>query len=441
MSQARNATVTSETRKQIDRLHSLGWYHSIELPGGEVIPGLQSIELLKTRLSQFPVPADLRGKRVLDVGAWDGWFSFEMERRGAEVVALDATRNPKLILARDLLGSKIEYVNADISRISAKELGHFDIVLFLGVLYHLKHPLLALENVCEMTDELACLESYVIDDGSDLSAPPILEFYEGTELRGQFDNWCGPNTSCLLAMARAAGFASVKLESVMEQRAHVTCLRKWPNPPGTDPAPALLCVENSVSKDHTFSTTADDYISLWFRSTSSDPVFVEVGPYAARPVEITSVGTEGWLATCKLPPGLKPQWHDIRVRVAGSGFSNAIRIPVDLSVEQRRRGEPVPLSTQIQIILVTDGRSWERWKVKTGADSCLSIWAKGISNDAQVSVRLEWANLSAIYVSEPDNNGARQINAMLPSGITLGKTRLCLACDGVACEPVEIELV
>ncbi len=441
MSQARNASITSETRKQIDQLHSLGWYHSIELPGGEVIQGLQSIELLKTRLAQFPVPADLRGKRVLDIGAWDGWFSFEMERRGAEVVALDVTRNPKLLLARDLLGSKIEYVNADISRISAKELGHFDIVLFMGVLYHLKHPLLALENVCEMTDELACLESYVIDDGRDLSAPPILEFYEGTELRGQFDNWCGPNTSCLLAMARAAGFASVRLESVMEQRAHVTCLRKWPGEPGREASPALLCVENSVSRDHAFSTAADDYISLWFRGAASDAVCVEVGPYAARPVEITAVGTGGWLATCKLPPGLKAQWHDVRVRVANSAFSNAIRIPVDLSLEQRRQGEAVPLSAQIQIILVTDGKTWDRWKVKTGADSCLSIWARGISEEAQISVRVEWANLSAIYVSAPDNEGTRQINAMLPSGMPPGKTTLRLICNGAASEPVEIELV
>jgi tRNA (mo5U34)-methyltransferase len=441
MSQARNAAITSETRKQIDQLHTLGWYHSIELPGGEVIQGLQSIELLKTRLSQFPVPADLRGKRVLDIGAWDGWFSFEMERRGAQVVALDATRNPKLLLARDLLNSKIEYVNADISRISAKELGHFDIVLFLGVLYHLKHPLLALENICEMTDELACVESYVIDDGRDLTAPPILEFYEGTELRGQFDNWCGPNTSCLLAMARAAGFASVKLESVMEQRAHVTCLRKWPSEPGVDAGPALLCVENSVSKDHSFRTASDDYISLWFRSASSDPVYVEVGPYAARPVEITAVGADGWLATCKLPPGLKPEWHDIRVRVANSRFSNAIRIPVDLSMDERKRGESVPLSAQIRIILVTDGKTWDRWKVKTGADGCLSLWAKGIPGEARISLCLEMANLSAVFVSEPDGDGARQINAILPSGIPPGKTTLSLICDGAASDAVPIELV
>jgi tRNA (mo5U34)-methyltransferase len=48
-----------------------------------VIPGFQSIEQLRRRISQFPIPENLTGKRVLDIGAWDGWFSFEMERRGA----------------------------------------------------------------------------------------------------------------------------------------------------------------------------------------------------------------------------------------------------------------------------------------------------------------------------------------------------------------------
>ncbi len=370
-----------------------------------------------------------------------------MERRGAQVVALDSTRNPKLLLARDLLDSKIEYTVADISRVSSKDLGRFDIVLFMGVLYHLKHPLLALENVCEMTDDLACIESYVIDDGRDLRAPPVMEFYESRELRGQFDNWCGPNTSCLLAMARAAGFASAKLDSVTEQRAHVTCLRKWRHEPGTDPAPTLLCLENSVSRDHSFSTASDDYMSLWFRSAepelSCDNVYVEAGPYAARPVDLTAINAEGWLATCKLPPGLQPQWHDIRVRVANSRFSNAIRIPVDLSMDQRRLAGPMPRSSALKVELITDGKSWDRWKVKTGAGSCLSIWARGIPDEAdagQIGVRLDPANLAAVFLSTAAPGGLKQINAMLPTGIPPGRTSVTLICNGTASDQVEIEL-
>ena len=335
MTQARNEAVTRETRKQIADLDSLGWYHTIELPGGRALRGLQSVDLLRKRLSRFPIGGDLRGMRVLDVGAWDGWFSFEMERRGAQVVALDLVHNPKLMLARDPLKSKVEYVVADICKASSADLGKFDIVLFLGVLYHLKHPLLALEKVCDLTTGFACVESYVTDTGEDLSAPPMLEFYEGTELRGQFDNWVGPNTPCLLAMARAAGFAVVELEGVFEQRAHVTCHRKWQEAHGStagpSPAPTLICLENAVSRDHAFSTSSDDYVSLWFKANEldlcPDNVRVEIGSYAARPVQVNSTGGDGGIAICKLPPGLTRGKHQVRMRTAGSAFSNAGSIP------------------------------------------------------------------------------------------------------------------
>ena len=88
-----------------------------------------------------------------------------------------------------------------------------------------------------MTTDTAYVESYVIDDGTDLNATPVLEFYERTELRGQFDNWVGPNVTCLMAMARTAGFAEVQFESVLSNRAHVTCRRKWSTAPGTRRSP------------------------------------------------------------------------------------------------------------------------------------------------------------------------------------------------------------
>ena len=87
MSEARNPHFIEENRRQVERLSKLGWYHSIELPDGHVIEGHQSLDQLRRRLAKFPIPADLSGKRVLDIGAWDGWFSFEMERRGAQVLA------------------------------------------------------------------------------------------------------------------------------------------------------------------------------------------------------------------------------------------------------------------------------------------------------------------------------------------------------------------
>jgi len=224
MSEARDSRFIADNQRQVERLSKLGWYHSIELPDGSVIAGHQSVEQLRTRLRQFHIPEDLTGKRVLDIGAWDGWFSFEMERRGASVVALDSTRQETFFEARRLLDSKVEYVVEDVCRVNPRDLGQFDIVLFFGVLYHLKHPLLALEKVFELTTWMACIESLVIDDPP-TNAAPVMEFYEGTELAGGFDNWVGPNTACLMAFCRAAGFKRVELGQVADYRAHVVAYR------------------------------------------------------------------------------------------------------------------------------------------------------------------------------------------------------------------------
>src|ERR1700746_2035746 len=100
-----------------------GWWHSFELPDGSLIRGVSEVEAQKSRIAQFPIAQDLRGKRVLDIGAWDGWFSFEMERRGAEVVAIDSAEHTRFRVARELLGSRVEYRIGDICRLSSKDLG------------------------------------------------------------------------------------------------------------------------------------------------------------------------------------------------------------------------------------------------------------------------------------------------------------------------------
>jgi tRNA (mo5U34)-methyltransferase len=445
LSQARNAAVTEETKKQIAELQALGWYHSIELPGGEVLQGFHSIDRLKNRLAQFAIPADLTGKRVLDIGAWNGWFTFEMEHRGARVVALDLVAIDNFLLARDLLKSKVEYRVGDICSFPSTE--RFDIVLFFGVLYHLKHPLLALERVCQITTDTAYVESFVTDDGTDLNAPPVMEYYEGTELRGQFDNWSGPNVACLLAMARMAGFAEVQLESVIENRAHVTCRRKWSTTPGDGPAPAIICVENSVSQDHDFSASRDDHLAIHFKSEatgiSCDNVYAEVGPYATRPAQVVHAGGDGWLAICKLPPGLDPLWHQVRLRVSQSKWSNSVRIPVDLPPGYPRSESSALVSPELRVSLVTDGITWDRWRVKVGAGSCLSLWARGIPDGCateQISVLLNEVHLPAVFVSETDPEGLKQVNALLPAGLRPGSVKLRLECAGHTSAPMDIDL-
>src|SRR5579859_852218 len=106
-------------RQLSEQVQSRFRYHSIPLPDGSVLPGLQTVEHLRWRLGLFDLPEDLSGKRVLDVGAWDGWFSFECERRGAEVVAVDCVALDTFLEAKELIGSKVEYRTLDVPELSA----------------------------------------------------------------------------------------------------------------------------------------------------------------------------------------------------------------------------------------------------------------------------------------------------------------------------------
>ena len=105
-------------QEQVEYLSTRGWFHSIELPGGGVIKGLHSVEDLREKLNAFPIPGDLQGKRVLDVGAWTGWFTFELERRGAEVAAMDCVDLEEFRTARDLLGSQAKQLILDVEELS-----------------------------------------------------------------------------------------------------------------------------------------------------------------------------------------------------------------------------------------------------------------------------------------------------------------------------------
>jgi tRNA (mo5U34)-methyltransferase len=441
-------SVTDPNQEKLAELTRLGWYHSIELPDGRVIPGFQSLDASRNRLAQFPVPADLRGKRALDIGAWDGWFSFELERRGARVMAVDSTAIERFRIARDLLGSQVEYRVDDVCRLSPAKIGYFDVVMFLGVLYHLKHPLLALEKVCELATDMVCVESFVTDDGADLAAKPVMEFYETTELCGQFDNWVGPNTACLLAMCRAAGFARVHLESVLDHRAHVTCYRLWPeagNP--REPAPYVVSVENAVTRDREFSSTNDDYIAIWFECPRADltpaDVFPRIGPYGSHPVFLQNTGGGVWHVNCKLPPGLAPGWHAVTLRTPNSPWGNSVRVGVDLSLDERRRHPASPEPANIRIATVTDGRTWERNLIHTGTGSCVSLWVAGLPPDAArdaVTVSLDDGDLPAAFLSQPDAQGLRQVNAMLPSGAPPGDYAVAVAFRDMASEAVPVKL-
>jgi tRNA (mo5U34)-methyltransferase len=417
------AELTAAVQRQHSELSKLGFYHSIELPDGRIIPGFQSIETQRARIARFPIPQDLRGKRVLDIGAWDGWFSFEMERRGATVVAVDATRQTRFLEAKGLMSSNVEHVVADISHLTPRDVGTFDIVLFFGVLYHLKHPMLALERVCELSTDLVCVESFVTDE-EPTGTIPTMEFYEGTELAGQFDNWVGPNISCLLAMCRTAGFARVEFHSVVDHRAHMICHRKWPEVARSGAGPDVLVVENSELQDHSFSAHRDDYVTVWCSSSESnltcDDLQVQVGPYGTRPAAVRAMGDK-WQVNCKLPLGLAPGWHNVSIALRDSEFSNPARIPVDLPKEARVCS---PTNAPFEIKVVCDGQTWERNRVR----SSVSAWVCGLPDGirrSEVSFRLDGADLPASFVTPTDDDERRkQINAIVPPGLARGEYQL-----------------
>jgi tRNA (mo5U34)-methyltransferase len=221
------------------------WFHSIELGDGIVTPGKKDRAGLRAELASLRL-GDLTGKTVLDIGAWDGYFSFAAERAGAErVVAFDdfmwmtdlqgwtAYREQRTAagepvepaetmaqfwrpdelpgrkgfdLAHEALGSKVEPVVGNLFDVDLAALGAFDVVLYLGVLYHVRHPLLALERLRALTRERAIVETQAdVFRGSGRMA--LCRFIEGDELNDDPSNWWTFNEAALLAMGRAAGFA------------------------------------------------------------------------------------------------------------------------------------------------------------------------------------------------------------------------------------------
>src|SRR3954464_10516019 len=143
-------------REEVERIR---WFHTIQLREDLVTPGLEPDTPAK--LPHMKLPADLSGRTVLDVGTWDGFFAFEAERRGAaRVVATDhhawnaeGWGDAGFRCAQRAFGSRVEPQDVDVLDHAPERVGTFDVVLFLGVLYHMRHPLLALERVASITGE------------------------------------------------------------------------------------------------------------------------------------------------------------------------------------------------------------------------------------------------------------------------------------------------
>lgn len=223
-----------ELKQLVPRIH---WFHQIDLGHGIITPGVSPTPELLQRIG---MPEDLSGMTVLDVGAWDGFYSFEAERRGARrVLATDSfcwcSADPierwriyrevvshgssawsqggwggrfPFEVARRALKSRVQDRAIDVLELAPERIGQFDMVLFLGVLYHMRHPLLALERVFSVTRQQLILESYV--DLLDCERPATA-FYPGGEVHKDPSNWFGPNPQMIAAMLKEVGFRKVQL--------------------------------------------------------------------------------------------------------------------------------------------------------------------------------------------------------------------------------------
>jgi tRNA (mo5U34)-methyltransferase len=215
----------------LENVQNLGkWFHNINLKGVQTAPDHFLGDYPNTKFQGFAdaIPTNLQGKTVLDVGCNGGFYSIEMKKRGASrVVGIDSDERylAQARYAAEVLGMDIEFQNKSVYDVAA--LGEkFDVVIFMGVLYHLRHPLLALDLLYEHvvgdmlifqsmqrgSDKVDALkDDYEFWDTDIFESPgfPQLYFIENNYSHDP-TNWWIPNRACMEAMLRSAGFKIIQ---------------------------------------------------------------------------------------------------------------------------------------------------------------------------------------------------------------------------------------
>ena len=214
-----------------DEIAALGpWFHNLHLPSGEeTAPDhpLGDFPAFKWREIEPCLPDDLTGWTALDIGCNAGFYSFELAARGAQVMAIDADEHylRQARWAADRFGydGRVDFRRMQVYDLARTDTA-YDLVLFMGVLYHLRHPLLALDLVAQRTRRLAVLQTLTMPGAGDPRAPldvpmeerarlaepgwPAMAFIEH-RLAGDPTNWWAPNDACVDAMARSAGLEPI----------------------------------------------------------------------------------------------------------------------------------------------------------------------------------------------------------------------------------------
>jgi tRNA (mo5U34)-methyltransferase len=215
------------------------WFHNLHLPDGrETAPDhpLGDFPAYKWDQIAGSLPADLTGWSVLDVGCNAGFYSFALAARGADVTGLEPDehylRQARWAAARFGVEERVTFRSGNVYDLARTD-EQYDLVLFMGVLYHLRHPLLGLDAVARITRRLLVLQTLTMPGGRPLATPldlplderdrlldtgwPHIAFVEHA-LAGDRTNWWAPDSGCVEAMARSAGL------EILHRPAHETWL-------------------------------------------------------------------------------------------------------------------------------------------------------------------------------------------------------------------------
>ena len=240
------------------------WFHSVDLGQGVVTPGRKRLEALIDTVEWMKMPP-VRGKSVLDIGTYDGWFAFHCERNGASrVVALDhfaweldmptldrmwkeANQHGTVFeynqddfrdshalpgkrpfdLAHRVLNSRVEPVYSDFMTMDVTTLGTFDVVLYLGVLYHMQHPLEAMRRLASVTAEggvaIIHTNAVVVPGYEDLA---LCELLTGSQFQNDPSNWWLVSEKAVLDMCEMARFKRAEVVATSEQFTKSRSLRE-----------------------------------------------------------------------------------------------------------------------------------------------------------------------------------------------------------------------
>jgi tRNA (mo5U34)-methyltransferase len=230
--------LSAEAAVLLERVRAIDWYHSIDLGRGVVTPGRFDHG---RHLAEYRLPTDLGGLRALDVGTWDGFWAFELERRGADVVAIDipyradvdlppATRDrlarelPEeqrseptgrgFSVAKEALGSRVRRETLSVYDLGPDRLGTFDVTHVGDLLIHLKNPLTALERIHSVTRRYAIISETYYPELDDRGGQCVMEYMSGQRRAV----WWRFGQTSMRQMLLDAGFTRVEVKNTFRVR-------------------------------------------------------------------------------------------------------------------------------------------------------------------------------------------------------------------------------